>query len=190
MKLILTSILTLMATVSFAHVESNGIKIKCDWVKSSSNSTEYFVKASGFTMHFFPGGKVRIIEDTFFNRTYKPCWTGGFESCMFSFSYDVFENWSFTPGSGKEGDAGVLTQVWNSLVTQPGDAEGEDPLVSTVSGVSEIKFYDNNQNGELTVIGDDGDGTMFKENFSCGIVNSSGEDLDATDLWALIFSED
>lgn len=171
MKLILTSILTIIASVSFAASEQKeGLKFKCDWVKSASHADDYFGKGAGFTLQFIGDAKVKIIEDTFFNRTYKPCWVGDSSSCMFSFSYDSSKVWAMTSDENEKSEPLVLTQVWTT---------------GTVGGVSEIKLFDDNENGDITIKGDDGDGTMFTENFSCDM--TSPKDAEIWDILGLIF---
>lgn len=166
MKLLVSMLL--FSSLSFAGVDE-GFKLKCVWQKSTDHVKGFFVKDVGFTLELIENkkgdvSKAKISEDTFFNRTYTPCYTGGFKSCAFAFSYDEDAYWAVDDLND------ILTQSWReNFVTDYKDGSPEEK--GTVDGVSTIAIITTDKDGYTILKGDDGDGTFFEEKFACKLLD-------------------
>jgi hypothetical protein len=80
MKAVLLVVLSVVA-MSQAALASD-IKFHCEWQKDGMEAS--FYRTAGFDFRL-NNKKFVVSNDTFFSRTYTPCWTGGFSQCAFGF---------------------------------------------------------------------------------------------------------
>ncbi len=173
MKRLVLLVMVMSANLSFASDEE--FELNCVWQPSANHVQGFYVEGAEFTLNFQRDNesltKVTITKDTFFNRTYTPCYTGGFASCMFAFSYNASQTWD------ADDETDILTQSWRQeFVTEYNDGLPEE--AGTVDGVSTLKLDTSDEKGLVKITGDDGDGVTFSENFKCTLPgNPFGEFL-------------
>lgn len=115
----------------------------CTWLESKDQPVGYFQENAGFEI-YMKDDAVYILDKGFFNRSYSPCWAGGFSSCSFGFEYNKDEPWEFSEIEG----GFRLSQNW--LYT------------------AELDFvFSKTRDDLLTVRGEDGDGVFVNESFKC-----------------------
>ncbi|MGH1468174.1 MAG: hypothetical protein ACRBBP_04735 [Bdellovibrionales bacterium] len=163
MKSFIAIFFMMFTSLSFAE---EGAKFRCVWQPSADHAQGFFVEDVGFSLEFKVEGEsstALITEDTFFNRTYTPCYVGEFESCMFAFSYDEEDVWDVDDATG------TLTQVWRkNFETEYNDGYPEEE--GTVDGISSLEVITDNEEDYTVFKGDDGDGTWFEEKFLCEVI--------------------
>lgn len=155
MRTITIASLLIMAS-SLSTFATNNTNIKCNWVESETHADDFFRPASiQFSYQsLVPKAQIKFTEDTFLFRTYSPCWTGGFSSCAFGFSYEG-STWT------------ILENTHNQKISMeaPGfywDAELEFNFSKKLSDLKRGQVF------AATLSGDDGDGVFFSdEKFIC-----------------------
>ena len=80
----------ILIAISFISLNSSAVIFSCDWQQTANLPKGYF-QESGFELEVHQG-KGFFIQHGFFDRSYKPCWTGNFSSCSFGFGMDVDES--------------------------------------------------------------------------------------------------
>jgi len=138
---------------SFAATKS---QIKCNWVESESHA-EGFYRPASIEMAYnslAPKAQVKFIKDNFLFRTYSPCWSGGFSSCAFGFSYEG-STWAILENTNDQ----------KISMEAPGfywDAELEFNFSKKLNKLTRGQVF------SATLSGDDGDGVFFSdEKFIC-----------------------
>lgn len=171
MKQILVFHLFLCFCLSTQALEES-YSLKCVWQESEKHSENYFVEGASFEISFYheltggPLTKALISSDSFFNRTYTPCWIKPEvnSSCMFAYSYDANSYWDV------DDKLDVISQSWRqSFKTDYNDGLPEEE--GTVDGLSTLKFDLSSEDGAVVLSGDDGDGVTFTETFKCKLIN-------------------
>lgn len=74
----------LLLTALLLSFNSFASTFECHWQNEGITEGENFYRPASFVL-ILQGQKAFIKNDTYFDRTYSPCWIGGFESCRFLF---------------------------------------------------------------------------------------------------------
>lgn len=158
MKNIILSFFILSLPLSFSEAKGlPDLSFECKWQKSEDHAKDYYLPNSGFNMVFYTGDSFVIEKDSFFNRSYEPCWMGEWESCKFSFTYNAEKEWKV---KRLDEDKYEAHQAW-TLQLEEG--------YGTVSGFSSLTFNFSKDLAHVQIKGDDDSGTFFEENFLCDL---------------------
>lgn len=131
---------------SISPLQSYAETLTCQWLPNANQPEGFFVANSSFELQVNKrNSTMRVLNDSFFFRSYSPCYSGNFKTCAFGFSYDRGKAWGVKLIEGKK--SFIATQSWYFT--------------------SELKFRF--EGDKLFLSGDDGDGVSFDEVFSCKI---------------------
>ncbi len=145
----------ILLTVAFLSLNTYASTFKCEWLNEGIVDSDQFYRPASFVIDFNKTSST-ISEDTFFNREYRPCWTGGFESCSFNFELPVSGVLNI------EKQKNNTTHLSFESVTGYGVGNMEFLFAKKVSRVEIGEAV------KAVLTGDDGEGTFLNETyFSC-----------------------
>ncbi len=138
----------LIATNTFAST------FECKWLNEGITEGNQFYRPASFVMDINQSS-VKVSQDSFFDREYKPCWTGSFESCRFAFELPQ-KALPIVDKSSKQ-----ISLEFESL-----DEYGVGSLFLDFD--KEVSKVTKGDAVRMIMSGDDGDGTFLNESvFSC-----------------------
>lgn len=144
----------LALTALLLSLNSLASTFECRWLNEGVTQGTSFYRPASFFVDF-KEQKSFIKNDTFFDRTYSPCWTGGFESCRFLFEVP-------------KGQLKIVDQNSKqiSLEFESLDAYGVGSLFFDFA--KDLSEVSKGETVRTVISGDDGDGTYLEESvFSC-----------------------
>lgn len=137
-------------------MNTHAATLECHWQKNQSHS-EAFFKPAQFTLNINQK-QAAIYNDTFFRRTYVPCYNSAFRACAFSFNYDKNSPWEIMQVKQQNENSTRIKLINTWYFTSWLNLSFDKNIIELTSG----------ETTSLVLSGDDDSGTYIQyEMFNC-----------------------
>lgn len=144
----------LLATV-FVSLSSYASSFNCQWLNKGIVDGDNFYRPASFQIDVNKK-TATVSQDSFFYRTYTPCWAGNYESCAFNYELPT------------DGFLTVEKQTKKDIEFSFESVTGYGVGNLTLSFEKNISRINVGEKAEVVMTGDDGEGTFLNETyFSC-----------------------